>query len=149
MYNALGVESRQFGNGVMLAPAITDTQRPMPLFLCPSDLGSVLNDQKDLHGKSNYLGVMGNITMLTFDYPTATTENGVIYLNSNISIGEITDGSSHALIVGECSLSGLNPGHNGAIVVNGWSVTVMGSFSKSPLSLVGTYRRISIGSPLM
>jgi prepilin-type processing-associated H-X9-DG protein len=58
---------------------------------------------------------MGNITMLTFDYPTAMTENGVIYMNSNISVGKITDGSSHTLLVGECTLSGLTPSHNGAI----------------------------------
>ncbi len=114
-YNALGVESQQFGNGEMLAPATADTQRPMSLFVCPSDLGNVLNDQKDLHGKSNYRGVMGNITMLTTDYPTAMTENGVIYMNSNISTGKITDGASQTLIVGECTLSGLNPSHNGAI----------------------------------
>ena len=115
VYKALGVESQQFGNGATLAPATADTQRPMSLFVCPSDLGNVLNDQKGLHGKSNYRGVMGNITMLTFDYPTAMSENGVIYLNSNISTGMITDGSSRTLIVGECTLSGLNPSHNGAI----------------------------------
>ena len=87
----------------------------MSLFVCPSDLGNLLNDQKDLHGKSNYRGVMGTITLLTSDYPTAMTENGVIFLNSNISTGQITDGSSQTLIVGECTLSGLNPDHNGAI----------------------------------
>ena len=64
-YNALGVESQQFGNGAMLAPATADTQRPMPVFVCPSDYGNTLNDQKNLHGKSNYRGVMGTITMLT------------------------------------------------------------------------------------
>jgi prepilin-type N-terminal cleavage/methylation domain-containing protein/prepilin-type processing-associated H-X9-DG protein len=114
-YYALGVESRQFGDGATLAPATADTQRPMPLFTCPSDLGNVLNDQKNLHGKSNYRGVMGTIPMLTSDFPTAMTENGVIYLNSNISTAKITDGTSHTLIVGECTLSGLTPGHNGAI----------------------------------
>ena len=114
-YKALGVESRQFGNGAMLAPATADSQRPMSLFACPSDLGDALNDWKDLHGKSNYRGVMGSITMLTVDYKTAMAANGVIYLNSNISTGKITDGSSHTLIVGECTLSGLNPNHNGAI----------------------------------
>ncbi len=114
-YRALGVESRQFGDGATLAPATADTQRPMPLFACPSDLGNLLNDQKDRHGKSNYRGVMGNITMLTMNYATATTENGVIYMNSNISTGKITDGASQTLIVGECTLSGLNPSHNGAI----------------------------------
>jgi prepilin-type N-terminal cleavage/methylation domain-containing protein len=114
-YKALGVESRQFGNGAMLAPATADTQRPMSLFACPSDHGNVLNDRKDLHGKSNYRGVMGNIPMLTIDYLTAMTENGAIYMNSSISTGKITDGSSHTLIVGECTLSGPDPGHNGAI----------------------------------
>ena len=53
--------------------------------------------------------------MLTTDYATAMTENGVIYLNSNMSTGKITDGASRTLIVGECTLSGLNPSHNGAI----------------------------------
>ena len=115
VYNALGVETIQFGNGAVLAPATANTQQSMPLFACPSDLGNVLNDQKDLHGKSNYRGVMGNITMLTFDYATVMTENGVIYMNSNMSTSRITDGASHTLIVGECTLSGLNPSHNGAI----------------------------------
>ena len=36
-------------------------------------------------------------------------------MNSNISTGKITDGCSHTLIVGECTLSGVNPSHNGAI----------------------------------
>ena len=114
-YDALGVDVQQFGNGAFLAPATTDTQRPMPLFVCPSDLGSVLNDQKDFHGKSNYRGVMGNITMPTCDYLTAMSENGTIYLNSNISTGMITDGCSQTLIIGECPLSGLDPSHRAAI----------------------------------
>jgi prepilin-type N-terminal cleavage/methylation domain-containing protein len=114
-YKTLGVESKQFGGGALLAPATVDTQRSMPVFTCPSDLGNVLNDQKDQHGKSNYRGVMGTITMLTTDYPTAMTENGVIYLNSNMTTGKITDGASRTLMVGECMLSGLNPGHNAAI----------------------------------
>jgi len=115
VYNSLGVESQQFGNGAILALATADTQRPMSVFTCPSDLGNALNDQKDLHGKSNYRGVMGNITMLTSDFPTAMSENGVVYLNSNTSTVMITDGASHTLIVGECTLSGLNVSHNGAI----------------------------------
>jgi prepilin-type N-terminal cleavage/methylation domain-containing protein len=114
-YKALGVETQQFGNGATLAPATAATQRPMSLFTCPSDRGGALNDQKDFHGKSNYRGVMGNITMLNTDYATAMTENGVIYMNSNISTGKITDGTSHTLIVGECTLSSLDPGHIGAI----------------------------------
>ena len=115
VYKALGVDTRPFGSGAMLAPPTADTQQLMPVFVCPSDLGNVLNDQKNLHGKSNYRGVMGNIAMLTVDYQTAMTENGVIYMNSDLPIAKITDGSSHTLIVGECTLSGLNPSHNGAI----------------------------------
>ena len=58
---------------------------------------------------------MGNITLLSSDYPTAMTENGVTFLNSNMSTAMITDGTSHTLILGECILSAINPGHNGAI----------------------------------
>jgi len=115
VYNALGVESQQFGGGAMLALATPVTQQSRPLFTCPSDLGNVLNDQKDFHGKSNYRGVMGNITLLSSDFPTAMSENGVIFLNSNMSTARITDGTSQTLIVGECILSDTNPSHNGAI----------------------------------
>jgi prepilin-type N-terminal cleavage/methylation domain-containing protein len=115
VYSALGVEWQQFGNGAQLAPATAETQQPMSVFVCPSDLGNLLNDQKDRHGKSNYRGVMGTIPLLNTDYATDMSENGVIFLNSNISTGQITDGSSQTLIVGECTLSGLNPDHNAAI----------------------------------
>jgi prepilin-type N-terminal cleavage/methylation domain-containing protein len=115
VYKTLGVESHQFGNGVALAAATAETQRSMPTFLCPSDLGRLLNDRKDMHGKSNYRAVMGNITMPTTNYVTATTENGVIYMNSKISTGKIPDGTSHTLVLGECMLNGLDPGYNGAI----------------------------------
>jgi prepilin-type N-terminal cleavage/methylation domain-containing protein/prepilin-type processing-associated H-X9-DG protein len=133
VYKALGVEWQQFGNGAILAPATADTQRPMSLFVCPSDLGNVLNDQKDLHGKSNYRGVMGTIPMLVSDYPTLMTANGVIYLNSTISTGDITDGSSQTLMLGECTLSGLNPDHNGAI----WA-GMHGSVDVPPSTSLGT-----------
>ena len=140
-YKALGVESQQFGGGAILAPATAETQRPMPLFTCPSDLGNVLNDQKDLHGKSNYRGVMGSVEMLSMDYPTAMSANGVIFLNSNISTGKITDGASQTLIVGECTLSGLNPSHNGAI----WA----GMHGSVPYSMSGGSETVIYASDAM
>lgn len=116
VYKSFGVEAgQQFGNGVQLAPATPDTQRPTKTFVCPSDTGPALNIYKDMHGKSNYRGVMGNITMLQVTYESAMSENGVIYMNSAISTAKIPDGASQTLLLGECPLDNLNPAHIAAI----------------------------------
>jgi prepilin-type processing-associated H-X9-DG protein len=43
------------------------------------------------------------------------SENGVIFMNSHISIGAITDGTSHTLMLGECALNEDPTGRNGGI----------------------------------
>ena len=106
IYKALGVDTQSFGGGASFAPATPVTQTIVPDFVCPSDLGPALNDRKDNHAKSNYRGITGTISELTNTYQSAMSSNRrKIYMNSNISMGAITDGTSRtAFMVGECTL---------------------------------------------
>lgn len=85
-------------------------------FMCPSD---ILPEQND-HGigKSNYCGVMGNNldssgVALTFGCgsPRGNTQNGILTADANNdqswlwSIGDIIDGTSNTIMVGEVSVS--------------------------------------------
>jgi prepilin-type processing-associated H-X9-DG protein len=102
LYDALGVASRTFGGGANPAPPNALTQTRLAVFLCPSDTGPDLNVLKRGHAKSNYRGICGPTLPLVFkpdrDY------GGVLYQNSKVRLGEITDGTSTTLALGECEL---------------------------------------------
>jgi len=115
VYKELGVDTQSFGGGALLAPATAVTQRILPDFVCPSDTGPALNDRKNNHAKSNYRGVSGTMSQLTSTYQNAMLANGVIYMNSNTSMSAITDGTSHTLLVGECTLDDSGPGRIASI----------------------------------
>src|SRR5262249_38935755 len=85
-------------------PALPDanTQLPLPLFRCPSDLGPALNNLRLNHGTSNYRAVAGPVTTPLF-LPDQDM-GGVMFQNSRIRIPQITDGTSNTLAVGECIL---------------------------------------------
>ena len=92
-------------------------------FNCPSDNSpddefnkfwtpeAIVNAGGDLHSKSNYVGCMGatpNVKGSSVDAllnkPSLTPENwGVFGLNSRTTFGEISDGSSNVLAIGERS----------------------------------------------
>jgi prepilin-type processing-associated H-X9-DG protein len=76
------------------------SQTPLKLFRCPSDLGPDLNPIRNNHAMSNYRAVAGPYT-----YPFVTLNmdfGGVFYQNSHTRLGDITDGSSNTLGIGEC-----------------------------------------------
>jgi hypothetical protein len=83
--------------------------------VCPSDVGPALNHRKSSHAKSNYRGVQGTQATVTVTYDVLANQNGVFYLNSCVSIGAMTDGSSNTLAVGECLLDPREQGHVAAI----------------------------------
>jgi prepilin-type processing-associated H-X9-DG protein len=115
LYDALDINTTDFGAGADFAPATPTTQTTLPAFVCPSDTGPWLNHRKWYHAKSNYRSVMGNINILTFFYHQLINENGAIYANSAISIAHISDGSSNTLALGECMLETNASGKRGAL----------------------------------
>jgi prepilin-type N-terminal cleavage/methylation domain-containing protein/prepilin-type processing-associated H-X9-DG protein len=102
MYDALGVTSKPFGDGVSLAPPTALTQTVLSVFVCPSDTGPDLNPLKRNHAKSNYRGIGGPTLPANFivDYDYG----GVLYQNSKVRVADIRDGTSNTLAVGECPL---------------------------------------------
>jgi prepilin-type processing-associated H-X9-DG protein/prepilin-type N-terminal cleavage/methylation domain-containing protein len=75
-------------------PPHKDKERPLQLFVCPSDprTGGPSTKIKPINGFTSYLGVMGR------DHNTL---DGVLFLGSRISFSEITDGASQTLLIGE------------------------------------------------
>src|SRR5262245_42494482 len=61
LHGALGVGVKIFGAGANPALPDANTQLPLPLFRCPSDLGPALNNLRLNHGTSNYRAVAGPV----------------------------------------------------------------------------------------
>jgi prepilin-type N-terminal cleavage/methylation domain-containing protein len=101
LHRALGVPTQRFGNGANPALPTPQTQTPLKLFRCPSDLGSDLNPMRLNHGLSNYRAVAGPITLPVFIVDQDM--GGVMYQNSKVRFTHIIDGTSNTLIIGECS----------------------------------------------
>lgn len=71
------------------------------MFRCPSDSQPVLNDKskpevaaKEEIAMSNYLGIMGSVV-------ADPNGNGTMFQDSRVRIGDITDGTSTTLLLGE------------------------------------------------
>ena len=74
-----------------------------PLFICPADpRGLKLVSSYNTGGKlepvalSSYLGVSGRN-----QFVEAGGQDGILYVNSSVTIASITDGTSHTLMIGE------------------------------------------------
>jgi prepilin-type N-terminal cleavage/methylation domain-containing protein/prepilin-type processing-associated H-X9-DG protein len=102
LYDALGVSTKVFGDKANPARPTPLTQIKLSVFICPSDTGPDLNPFKRYHAKANYRGVCGPKLPRVFvpdrDY------GGVLYQNSKVRLGDITDGTSTTLALGECVL---------------------------------------------
>jgi len=96
----------------------------IPTFICPSCPMEDFNTERSrdrMHGKSNYVGIWGVETNGNSDWddlaPSAdvydeTVYSGILFLDSEVSFGEITDGSSNTFIIGERDGGPLGNGDN-------------------------------------
>ena len=75
----------------------------LPIFQCPSDTMGEFQTRRtqggDLHAKSNYVGVSGS--GFKHNQRTNGPPNGILYVNSETTFGNIPDGSSNTFIIGE------------------------------------------------
>jgi len=69
-----------------------------PTFKCPSDPRNGLTTEHMGHtvALTSYLGVSGKN-----QFVEAGGQNGMIYVNSSVRLADVTDGTSHTLLVGE------------------------------------------------
>jgi len=131
IHDTLSVQSNNFSNPNWADPVNGDTAIiVLPIFLCPSDdsdvessrFGSPANLPGGAfgtpHARSNYIGVLG--PRLKVDFPNVDDFDdisftqggpigdlftlelpGILYLNSEVTFGEISDGASNTLLIGE------------------------------------------------
>ncbi len=103
----------------------------LPVYVCPSDIipAGTFTIASDAAGTmpivqaaaSSYVGCVGNDSSEVDD--NSTPWNGVLYRNSRVRIGDITDGTSNTMVVGErgwCYANGTWVGApNGALLQGG------------------------------
>ncbi len=111
LYDKLGVATRVFGNGANPVRASTLTQTRLAVFVCPSDTGPDLNPLKRDYGKSNYRGVCGPVVPKVFE--ADKDYGGMFFQNSRLGFGDISDGTSNTIALGECTVDVVT-GHVGA-----------------------------------
>jgi prepilin-type N-terminal cleavage/methylation domain-containing protein/prepilin-type processing-associated H-X9-DG protein len=79
-------------------------------FLCPSDVGApqttyTTGGKTFYFGANTYGGNAGAVSFYTFaDSKTGQggmTQDGIFYINSNVGVGDITDGTSNTIMFGE------------------------------------------------
>lgn len=100
LYDALGVNSQKFGGGTNLAPPSQLTRTVLPVYLCPSGTGPVINSRRGGHAKSNYSSVRGFVGGRGNCCITCSG-NGIMAPNCRRQPRDITDGLSNTLFIGE------------------------------------------------
>jgi prepilin-type N-terminal cleavage/methylation domain-containing protein/prepilin-type processing-associated H-X9-DG protein len=77
---------------------------PIPIMLCPSDPAPKINTvtvsgQSFRYGGNNYMVSTGSGTGVNYDHRWMT--DGIVYENSNVNFGQITDGASNTVFMSE------------------------------------------------
>lgn len=115
LYDALQVGQAQLHGGTGFATPTADMQIALDMFACPSDGRATTNPRKGDFGRSSYRAVKGSIVDIETTYESAINQNGVMHCNSGHRIGDIRDGSTNTIIVGECVLDPGDPNNDGKV----------------------------------
>ena len=121
VYDILSEQSDNFRSPNWVDAEHGDTgKQVLSIFLCPSDDDEAINRDRSFLAKSNYMGVLG--PRLKDDFPSIDNFDdisftrtgpitaadrfslklpGILYLNSKVTFGEISDGASNTFVVGE------------------------------------------------
>ena len=115
LYDTLQVSDVPFHEGTGFATPTTDMQVSLEMYVCTSDGRATLNHRKGEFGRSSYRAVTGSNLEIDTTYETATTQSGVMFCNSGVRIGDIRDGSTNTVLVGECVLDAGDPANDGKV----------------------------------
>ena len=115
----------------------------VPSFLCPSDAPAVVAEVAGgFFAPTSYLGVAGEVSHFIGSANTVTAD-GILFHNSSVSFGEISDGSSNTLLIGERFAS--DPEWEGFAEKRGWAWS---SWNASQNLLGGAAAPINYNIPL-
>ncbi|WP_437191173.1 DUF1559 domain-containing protein [Planctomicrobium sp. SH527] len=129
---------------------------PIQAFLCPSDTAPPVNDQRapvanQFLPSSSYVGVNGNWvpsnTRATSAVDGQSGATGLFYMNSNLGMRDMTDGTSNTLVVGERAwkVKTTNPYSGTLYATRGtgaFTVITTGLYSASTANVGGTTARV-------
>ena len=74
----------------------------VPTFLCPSDVPAVVAEVAGgFFAPTSYIGVAGEVSHFIGSSGGEVTGDGILFHNSSVSFGDIPDGSSNTLLIGE------------------------------------------------
>ncbi len=116
LYRQLNVNTSNMPVGAISGTGAL-TQTALPVFRCPSDVGPELNPNRGNHATSNYAAVAGNNNITNNPH----TGNGVMYMNSETRIADISDGTTNTVMVGERALGSVGTtSYSGAVWAGSW-----------------------------
>lgn len=111
LYNALNISGQDIRYAFDDPARLVLMQQRYPGFLCPSDPSPIVNDQRVASGfsgvvrnmsTSNYVGWnSGAWGYFLGDTTAPTNRGGVFQMNSSTRIGDIIDGTSNTILLGE------------------------------------------------
>lgn len=98
----------------ILSEHVDLVNKPVSLFLCPSDLATVLDNR---YRPLNYVACLGSgVQTATQAAGTDRDSDGIFFANSRMKPRDITDGLSNTIAFSETTLGPGNPGPDGYVV---------------------------------